>query len=590
MCVDGADGVMAVSCSCAVVRSHPIEAPAEKSARVDVREDSMDGLMMSVPLTISSILRHAETFNHDAQIVSRSTEGSIHRYTYRDAARRARQLANALKAKLGVKPGERVATLAWNNHRHFETYYAVSGMGAVLHTINPRLHPEQLVYIMNHAEDVALFVDKTFLPLIQAVHPKLATLKHIIVLSPKDAIPECPLAVTSYDDLMGDQPDTFEWPDVDENTAASMCYTSGTTGNPKGVLYSHRSTVIHALSACTPAALNLGSQTTLLPVVPMFHVNAWGMPYAAAMAGAKIVLPGPGLDGKSLYELIDGERVELLLGVPTVWLNLLNYCEKEGLTMHSVKRAVIGGSAAPRSMTKAFQEKHGAFVIHAWGMTEMSPLGTTNSPSRYTDSLPLEDRYDLQTKVGRAVYGVQMKIAAPDGMALPNDGKTSGRLMVRGPWIASSYYKETEHSAWQDGWFDTGDIATIDEQGFLTIVDRAKDIIKSGGEWIPSIDVENVAMSHPKIAECAVVGLPHPQWAERPLLAVVLKEGQSATKDEIIAFLAERIVKWWLPDEVVFVDQLPHTATGKVLKRQIREQYQRLYDQDVGAAGTTAAG
>jgi acyl-CoA synthetase (AMP-forming)/AMP-acid ligase II len=549
----------------------------------------MDGLMMSVPLTISSILQHAETYNHDGQIVSRGTEGTIHRYTYRDAARRSRRLANALKNRLGIQFQDRVATLAWNNHRHFETYFAVSGLGAILHTINPRLHPDQLVYIINHAEDAAIFVDKTFLPLIQAVHSKLTTLKHIVVLSPRDAIPECPLQVIAYDDLIGDQPDSFEWPVFDENTAASMCYTSGTTGNPKGVLYSHRSTVLHALSACTPSALNIGSQTSLLPVVPMFHVNAWGMPYAGAMAGAKLVLPGPGLDGKSLYELIDGERVELLLGVPTVWLNLLNFCEKEGLVMQSVKRAVIGGSAAPRSMTKAFEERHGVFVIHAWGMTEMSPLGTTNSPSRYTDSLPIEERYDQQTKVGRAVYGVQMKIAGPDGAALPHTGKTPGRLLVRGPWIANSYYKETTNSAWQDGWFDTGDIASIDEQGFLTIVDRAKDIIKSGGEWIPSIDVENVAMSHPKIAECAVVGLPHPQWAERPLLIVVLKEGQSATKEEITGFLAEKLVKWWLPDEVVFVDQLPHTATGKVLKRQLRESYQHLYDAQAGGSGASAS-
>ena len=368
-----------------------------------------------------------------------------------------------------------------------------------------------------------------------------------------------------------------------------MCYTSGTTGNPKGVLYSHRSTVLHALASCAPGALGLSSQNALLPVVPMFHVNAWGIPYSAAMAGAKLVLPGPGLDGKSLYEMIDGERVELLLGVPTVWLNLLNYCEKEDLTLSPVKRAVIGGSAAPYAMIKAFQEKHDVFVIHAWGMTEMSPLGTSNAPSRYTDSLPLEDRYQLQAKQGRAVFGVQMRVAGPDGAPLPNDGKTSGRLLVRGPWIASGYYKEADNSAWRDGWFDTGDVATIDEQGFVNIVDRAKDIIKSGGEWISSVDVENVAMSHPAVAECAVVGLPHPQWAERPLLVVVPKEGASPSKDDILSFLGERVVKWWLPDEVVFVDQLPHTATGKVLKREIRENYQDLYAKADSAAGITAA-
>ncbi len=549
----------------------------------------MDGMIMNVPLTISSILRHAETYNHDSQIVSRNTEGGIYRYTYRDAARRSRKLANALKTKLGIGFQDRIGTLAWNNHRHFETYYAVSGIGAILHTLNPRLHPEQLIYIVNHAEDVAIFIDPTFLPLLQAVHSKLPHLKHIVVLAPKDAMPECPLPAISYEELIEDQPDQFEWPDLEENTAASMCYTSGTTGNPKGVLYSHRSTVLHALSACTPAALGISSQNSILPVVPMFHVNAWGIPYSAAMGGAKLVLPGPGLDGKSLYELIDGERVDLLLGVPTVWLNLLNYCEKENLTMTSAKRAVIGGSAAPLAMSKAFEEKHGVFVVHAWGMTEMSPLGTTNSPSRYTDSLPLEERYNLQAKQGRAVYGVQMRIADPDGKPLPHDGKTSGRLLVRGPWIASGYYKESEHSAWRDGWFDTGDIATIDELGFLNIVDRAKDIIKSGGEWISSVDVENVTMSHPDIAECAVVGLPHPQWAERPLLVVVLKDGATSTKEDVLRFLGERVVKWWLPDDVVFVDQLPHTATGKVLKRQIRENFHDLYEGRDAPSGVTAA-
>jgi 3-(methylthio)propionyl---CoA ligase len=546
----------------------------------------MDGMMMNVPLTISSILEHAETYSHDGEIVSRGTEGGIHRYTYREAARRSRQLANALRDKLGIAPGDRIATLAWNNHRHLETYFAVSGSGAVLHTLNPRLHPEQLVYIVNHAEDVAVFIDKSFLPLIQAVYPKLTTLKHIIVLSPKADLPDSPLPLTSYDELIADQADRYQWPVLDENTAASMCYTSGTTGNPKGVLYSHRSTVLHAMSACNPAVLSISSQISILPVVPMFHVNAWGIPYAATMAGAKLVLPGPGLDGRSLYELIDGEQVELLLGVPTVWLNLLNYCEKEHLTLTSVKRAVIGGSAAPEAMSRAFQEKHGVFVIHAWGMTEMSPLGTTNSPSRYTDDLALEDRYKLQTKQGRAVFGVQMRIAGPDGAPLPHDGTTSGRLLVRGPWIASGYYKESEKSAWRDGWFDTGDIGTIDEHGFLNIVDRAKDIIKSGGEWISSVDVENVAMSHPAIGECAVVGLPHPQWAERPLLVVVLREGAAATKEDLLSFLGERVVKWWLPDEVIFVDQLPHTATGKVLKRQIRQTYQTLYE---GQDGISAA-
>lgn len=549
----------------------------------------MFGEMMNVQLTISSILEHAERFSGDTQIVSRNTEGGIHRYTYKDAAKRARQLANALYGKLGISFQDRIATLAWNNHRHYETYYAVSGSGAILHTINPRLHPEQLVYIMNHAEDVVLFIDITFLPLINAIHDKLPKLKHVVVLAPKEAIPESPLDLISYEDLIADQSDEYEWPDMNENLAASMCYTSGTTGNPKGVVYSHRSTVLHAIAACTPSALGMGSQNVVLPVVPMFHVNAWGIPYSAAMAGAKLVLPGPGLDGKSLQEMVTEENADLLLGVPTVWLNLLQHCEKENVTLTSVTRAVIGGSAAPLSMIKAFEEKHGVFVVHAWGMTEMSPLGTSNPPSRYMEGVSMDERFQLQKSQGRPVFGVQMRIADDDGVDQPHDGKTSGRLLVKGPWIASGYYKEAEQSAWEGDWFDTGDVATMDEQGFLQIVDRAKDIIKSGGEWISSVDVENAAMGHAAIAECAVVGLPHPQWAERPLLAVVLKEGVEATKEDILAYLGEQVVKWWLPDEVVFVSELPHTATGKVLKRKIRDEYQDLYQNAASGEGTTAA-
>ncbi len=549
----------------------------------------MFGSMMNVQLTVSSILEHAEKFCGDTEIVSRNTEGGIHRYTYGDAAIRSRKLANALFNKLGARFGDRIATLAWNNHRHFETYYAVSGSGMVLHTINPRLHPEQIIYIMNHAEDKALFIDLTFLPLIEAVRDKLPHLKHVIVLAPREALPVSSFKLISYEDLISDQPDRFEWPDLNENLAASMCYTSGTTGNPKGVLYSHRSTVLHAIVACTPSALEMGSQNVILPVVPMFHVNAWSIPYAGAMAGAKLVLPGPGLDGKSLQELIAEENVDLILGVPTVWLNLLQYCEKENITLSSVQRVVIGGSAAPHSMIKAFEEKHNAFVIHAWGMTEMSPLGTSNPPGRYTNGVDLETRYNMQKSQGRPVYGVQMRIVDEEGNTLPNDGEQSGRLLVRGPWVASGYYKSDSNDAWENDWFDTGDVATINPQGFMNIVDRAKDIIKSGGEWISSVDVENAAMGHPGIAECAVVGIPHPQWAERPLLVVVLKEGAQATKEDILNFLSERIVKWWLPDEVKFVVEVPHTATGKILKRKIRDEYQDLYQNAASEGETTAA-
>jgi acyl-CoA synthetase (AMP-forming)/AMP-acid ligase II len=549
----------------------------------------MYGMMMSVPLTISSILEHAENFNHDGEIVSRKPEGGIHRYTYRDAAKRSRKLANALK-QLGVNFQDRVATLAWNTHRHYELYYAVSGSGAIIHTINPRLFPDQIVYIINHAEDIVLFVDLTFVPLVEKIFPKLTTLQHVVVMVGKEHLPDSSLPMIAYEDLVEAQSDDYEWPQVDENLAGSICYTSGTTGNPKGVLYSHRSTVLHAMSVCGAGVLGLSSRTSVLPVVPMFHVNAWGIPYAATMAGSKLVLPAAGLDGKSIFEMVDRDKVDLMLGVPTVWLNLLQYCEREGRKLDSVDRLVIGGSAVPRSMIKAFQEKHDAFVIQGWGMTEMSPIGSINSPSRHTDGLPLEERYDLQVKAGHALYGVQMRIAGPDGETLPHDGKSVGRLLVRGPWIASGYYKEAENSAWRDGWFDTGDIATIDEQGFLAIVDRAKDIIKSGGEWISSVDVENYAMSHPAIGECAVVGLPHPQWAERPLLVVVPKEGASATKDDILAFLSERVAKWWLPDEVLFVKELPHTATGKVLKRQLRQEHYELYQSAAALAGETAAG
>ena len=546
----------------------------------------MYGMMMNVPLTISSILQHAEAFNHDAEVVSRKPEGGIHRYTYGAAALRSRRLANALK-QLGVNFQDRVATLAWNTHRHFELYYAVSGSGAIIHTINPRLFPDQIVYIVNHAEDIVLFVDLSFVPLIEAIFPKLTTVQHVVVMAGKEHLPQSSLPLVAYEELIEAQSDAFDWPQFDENIAASICYTSGTTGNPKGVLYSHRSTVLHAMSICGAAVLGLSSRSCVLPVVPMFHVNAWGVPYAAPMAGAKLVLPGGGLDGKSLFELVDGEKVDLLLGVPTVWLNLLQYCEREGLRMDPVERVVIGGSAVPRSMIKAFQEQHGAFVIQGWGMTEMSPVGSTNSPSRHTDALPLEARYDLQAKAGHALYGVQMRIAGPDGETLPNDGKSVGRLLVRGPWIASGYFKEAEMSAWKDGWFDTGDVASIDGQGFLCIVDRAKDIIKSGGEWISSVDVENAAMNHPAVAECAVVGLPHPQWAERPLLLVVPREGASLDKGDLLDFLSQRIAKWWLPDHVLFVGQLPHTATGKVLKRQLRQDYHELYQSEASPAGAS---
>jgi len=536
----------------------------------------MHGLMMDTQLSISSILKHAETVHKHSEIVSRNPEGGIFRYTYADAGRRARQAANVLNA-LGVKQQDRVATLAWNSHRHYELYFAVSGSGAILHTVNPRLFPEQIIYILNHAEDEVLFLDIQFVPLIEAVRDQLPKLKHIVLMVGKDSMPESKLDLLCYEELIEQASKEYEWPSFDENLAATLCYTSGTTGNPKGVLYSHRSTVIHALASVSSDALGICNRTSVLPVVPMFHVNAWGVPYGATAGGAKLVLPGAGMDGASLYELIDGEDVSLLLGVPTVWLGLLQYCDKESLTLASVKDVVIGGSAAPMSMIRAFQEKHDAFVIHAWGMTELSPMGTLNSMNTYMAGLSQEERYKLQTKQGRPIYGIEIRIVGPEGDELAHDGKAFGRLQVRGPWVASSYYKHEDQSDWEDGWFDTGDVATIDEQGYMNIVDRAKDVIKSGGEWISSIDVENIAIGQEAVAECAVVGVPHPKWDERPLLLVIVKEGHSLTKEEMLDYLSDKIVKWWMPDEVLFVDELPHTPTGKLLKRELRDQFQDVY-------------
>lgn len=536
----------------------------------------MHGLMMDTHLTVSSILQYAEQYHPDGEIVSRNVEGGISRYTYLDAATRSRRLANGLK-RLGVKHQDRVATLAWNTHRHFELYFAVSGSGAILHTINPRLFPEQLAYILNHAEDEILFIDLTFIPLLIKIAPELKYLKQVVVLTNRDNMPDSPLPdeipFLCYESLIESESDEYEWPAIEEQSAASLCYTSGTTGHPKGVLYSHRSTVIHAWASIARDALDIGNSNNVLPVVPMFHVNAWGVPYSATMVGAKLILPGAGMDGASLVELIESEDVDLLLGVPTVWQGLLQYCEQHSVTLNSVKNVVIGGSAAPLSMIKAFQQHHDAFVMHAWGMTELSPIGTINSMNRHMKSLSLEERYLQQTKQGRPVYGIEMKIIGADNQTLPHDGDSFGRLMVRGPWVIKRYFKE-DKSPLVDGWFDTGDVATIDPQGYMNIVDRAKDVIKSGGEWISSIDLENAAVGHPAVAECAVIGVPHPKWDERPLLLVVTKDGQETNKQALLDFLSDKVAKWWLPDDVIFVTELPHTATGKLLKMKLRETYQ----------------
>ena len=533
----------------------------------------MFGNMMSGQLLISGLIEHAQTTHPNSEIISRRCEGDIHRYTMAEAAQRSKKLANAL-VKLGAKADDRIATLAWNNYRHYEAYFAVSGMGAVLHTINPRLFPEQLVYIINHAEDRWIFVDLTFVPLLEAIKDKIIGVEGFVVLADEANMPETSLPnVMCYETLIKDEADTFEWPEFDENQAASLCYTSGTTGNPKGVLYSHRSTVIHALAEISREALGVANSSCILPVVPMFHVNAWGVPYAAAITGAKLVFPGPGMDGASIWELVDSEKPDLLMGVPTVWLMLLNHMDSIGKKLDSVQNVVVGGSAAPRSMIEKFHHDHDAFLIHAWGMTEMSPIGTVNAHTKEMEAMPLDERFSLQQKQGRPVYGVEMKIIDDEGNRLPHDGIAYGRLMVRGPWIVERYFKQQE-SALEDSWFDTGDVATIDPQNYLGIVDRSKDVIKSGGEWISSIDLENAAVGHPGVAEACVIGVPHPKWDERPLLLVIRSENSEVSGDDIKEFLSDKIAKWWMPDEVVFVESLPHTATGKLLKVNLRQEYQ----------------
>jgi acyl-CoA synthetase (AMP-forming)/AMP-acid ligase II len=539
----------------------------------------MYGQMMQQPLLISSLLQHAERHHATQQIVSRRVEGDIHRYTYRDLAARSRQMANALAA-LGVARAERVGTLAWNGYRHMELYYAVSGSGAVLHTLNPRLHPDQVVYIADHAEDRVLFFDLTFLPLVEAVAHRVRTIRHFVAMTDRAHMPAASKIadLQCYEDLLDAQDDRYVWPEFDENLASSLCYTSGTTGNPKGVLYSHRSTILHAYAAALPDSLNCSARDTILPVVPMFHVNAWSLPYVGCMVGAKMVLPGPGLDGKSLHELFENEQVTVSAGVPTVWQGLLMYTDANDLKFSTMRRTVIGGSACPPAMMHAFQDRYGVQVLHAWGMTEMSPLGTVCTLKRHQLELDADAQYAVQAKQGRAVFGVDMKIVGGNGEELPWDGRASGELMVRGPWILSTYFKEEGGDPLQvdangRGWFPTGDVSTIDADGFMQITDRSKDVIKSGGEWIGSIDLENVAMAHPKVAMAACIAAHHPKWDERPLLIVVRKPGVELTREELLAFYDGKIAKWWTPDDVVFVDAIPLGATGKMQKNKLREQF-----------------
>jgi fatty-acyl-CoA synthase len=531
----------------------------------------MNGNMMGWDLTIPQAISHAEKYNYDGKLISRELDGSIKETTYGESIKRSKKLANAL-SKLGINLHDRVATIAWNNSRHFETYFGVSGMGAVLHTLNPRYSPAQLVYILNHAEDKVLIIDPTFIPLVEGVQDQLNFVETIIIAAEKSSIPDNSLNNScSYDDLLEQESSEYQWPELSEDTSSALCYTSGTTGNPKGVLYSHRSTILHAISIA--GTMGFESSSAVLPVVPMFHVNAWGVPYSALINGFTLVLPGHALDGQSLYELVQKEYVDCLLGVPTVWLGLLQYLEGKGLKMESVNQVLVGGSAAPYAMIKAFDEQHDAFLTHGWGMTEMSPLGTINTQTKKAMSLPTEERYQLQTKQGYPMFGVEIKTVDDKNEELPRDGEASGALKVKGPWIMHTYYKADEPAVDDEGWFDTGDVATIHPDGCMQIVDRAKDVIKTGGEWISSIDLENAALTHENILEACVVGVPHPKWDERPLLFLITKDGNEIEKQEINDFLLEKVVKWWLPDDIIFVKELPHGATGKLLKVDLREEY-----------------
>lgn len=540
--------------------------------------NTSNGLMMTQPLLIADLLEYAAAHHGSRAIISRRLEGDIHRYTYRDALTRSKQLANALLA-LGVQQGDRVATLAWNGYRHLECYYAISGIGAICHTVNPRLYAEQIEYIINHAEDCYVLVDLTFVQLLEPIAAQLTSVKGFIVLADPEHMPETSLPnVMNYETLLANQSDELQWPRFDANQAACLCYTSGTTGNPKGVLYSHHSTLLHAAASRNPDALNVSADSVVMPVVPMYHVCAWGMPYIAPMAGATLVLPGSGMDGASLHELIELAQVDLMLGVPTVWLGLIDYLKKHNKRMDSVQVVGVGGSASPRSLVERLDKEYGVYLLPIWGMTETSPLATLGAPTKAMKAMSDDERYRLQTTAGKPMFGIEIEIFGEDDEPLVHDGQTRGYLRVRGPWVLSAYYKnEKPDSFFIDSkgqqWFDTGDIAVIDENSYLQIVDRAKDVVKSGGEWISSIDLENAAVGHPQVLEACVIGVRHPKWDERPLLFIVQQDGANLNKDDILHYLEDKVAKWWLPNDVLFVEELPHTATGKLQKRTLRDEY-----------------
>ena len=529
----------------------------------------MQALMMDRPLTLPSILEHAALYHGDREVVTRTVEGPIHRYGYADALARSKQMAKALLA-LGVKPGDRVATLAWSTHRHFELYFAVTGIGAVLHTINPRLHPDQVVWVADHAEDSVLLFDITFSELVAEIGPKMATVKTFVAMT--DAA-HAPPGVLVYEDLLAVQTPEFAWPDIDEKSASGLCYTSGTTGNPKGVLYGHRSTVLHALALALPDAFDLSARDVVMPCAQMYHANAWCTPYAAPLVGATLVLPGRLLDGPSVCELIEGEGVTFLLGVPTIWVGVADYLDQTGGQLTSVRTIAIGGSAPTASLIDRIEARLGGKVRQIWGMTETSPLGVINTALPQHAGESAEATLQRKLKQGRGLWGVELRIVGEDGGLLPRDGKSPGQLQVRGPWVSSAYFKQDGAAAFTaDGWFDTGDIATIDPEGYLRLTDRAKDVIKSGGEWISTLDLEEAACSHPAVAMAAAVGMPHPKWDERPLLLVTLRPGQTVDPEEVKAHVGARVAKWWTPDKVRVVAELPIGPTGKVLKRELRDR------------------
>ncbi len=537
---------------------------------------------MHQSLLISNLIEHAAKYHADTSIISREVNGQLTTTNWLTVQKNSKRLANALDT-LNLQQGDRLATIAWNNHRHLESWYAISGSGYVCHTINPRLFPEQLVFIINDAQDKVVFFDSTFLPLIVAIQDKIPTVEHLVCFGSHDekviaALPN----VLFYDELIQDQSDQFDWPQFGEETPSSLCYTSGTTGNPKGVLYSHRSTLLHTMAICLPDSLSLSANDIVMPVVPMFHVNAWGVPYATAMVGSSLILPGPNLDGDSLVSLIDDYKVSVALGVPTIWQGLLAAAKKRGTTLNSMNRNVVGGAACPPSIIQDFKQNYACDTIHAWGMTETSPLGTANQPKAKHSSLSPEAYEKLRLTQGRPPFGVELRIVDADNnnAALDHDGHTQGNLQIRGPWIVDHYFNQENSALTTDGWFDTGDIATLDSDGYLTICDRAKDLIKSGGEWISSADIENIAVAHPEIKMAAAIAAKHPKWDERPVLIVMKEEQSDITEEAILNYFDGKIARWQIPDAVIFVDTLPINGTGKIVKAELRKQFSEVLIKD----------